>query len=130
MYKMLIEEISWAVEEKEPYSFSHYLILSKTYTEVASKLDVEDDGPKKKKNKRSSSTEEIFYFHPEDEVFQRHASEYGGFDYTTKQDEGYSDSKRAFQELGVKPQGHMILIDGPKFESAVKDVAEFLKPPG
>jgi len=31
---MLLEEIAWAQEEKEPYTFSHYLILSKTYIEV------------------------------------------------------------------------------------------------
>ncbi|KAL9109195.1 MAG: hypothetical protein Q9227_006120 [Pyrenula ochraceoflavens] len=129
MYKMLIEEIGWALEEKEPYSFSHYLIMSKTYTEIESKLDLEDDRPKKKK-KGAPANQETFYFHPEDEVFQRHAEEHSGFDYTTKQDEGHSDSKRAFQELGVKPQGYMILIDGPKFEEAVKEVSEFLKPSG
>src|ERR1700712_3773106 len=33
MYTMLQEEIGWALEEQEPYTFSHYLILSKTYKE-------------------------------------------------------------------------------------------------
>lgn len=127
MYSMLLEEVKWALEEKEPYQFSHYLIFSKTYTEVASKLDIEDDRPKKKK-KAGRQDAEIFYFHPEDEIFHRHASEHGSFDYSTKQDDGHSDSKRAFQELGVKPQGHMILIEADKFEDAVKDVSGFLKP--
>ena len=35
MYNMLIEELHWALEAKEPYNFSHYLILSKTYTAVS-----------------------------------------------------------------------------------------------
>ena len=126
MYTMLLEEIQWALEEKEPYTFSHYLILSKTYVEIASKLDVEDDRPKKKKKARASS--ETFYFHPEDEVFHRHALCQGGFDYTTVQDAGHSDSKRAFQEMGIKPQGHMILIEASKFAAAVHEVAECLKP--
>jgi protein BCP1 len=126
MYTMLLEEIQWALEEKEPYNFSHYLILSKTYTEIASKLDVEDDRPKKKK--KAIARSETFYFHPEDEIFHKHAICQGGYDYTTQQDEGYSDSKRAFQEMGIKPQGHMILIDAPKFSAAVQEVAGYLKP--
>lgn len=128
MYTMLLEEIQWAVQEKEPYNFSHYLILSKTYTEVASALDEEDDRPKKKK-KASTKTPETLYFHVEDEVLQRHAICYGGYNYSTKQDDGHSDSKRAFQELGIKPQSNAILIEAPKFENAVRDVAEYLKPP-
>jgi len=127
MYTMLLEEMQWALEEKEPYSFSHYLILSKTYIEIASKLDTEDDRPKKKK-KGPAGTFETMYFHVEDEVFQKHASCCGGFEYTTKQDEGHSDSKRAFQELGIKPQGHAILIGAEKFKAAVDEVEGYLKP--
>ncbi|KIW94203.1 uncharacterized protein Z519_05519 [Cladophialophora bantiana CBS 173.52] len=127
MYTMLLEEMEWAIQDGEPYNFSHYLILSKTYTEVASKLDAEDDPPKKKK-KSASNSFETMYFHPEDEVLHRHAICYSGFDYSIQQDEGHSDSKRAFQELGIKPQGHAILIAGDKFKDAVQNVAEYLKP--
>ncbi|OAP64959.1 hypothetical protein AYL99_00931 [Fonsecaea erecta] len=127
MYTMLLEEMEWAVQDGEPYNFSHYLILSKTYTEVASKLDAENDPPKKKK-KATSGSFETLYFHPEDEILHRHAICHSGFDYSTKQDEGHSDSKRAFQELGIKPQGHAILIAGEKFKDAVQNVAEYLKP--
>ncbi|KIW99837.1 uncharacterized protein Z518_10765 [Rhinocladiella mackenziei CBS 650.93] len=127
MYTMLLEEMEWAIEDQEPYDFSHYLILSKTYTEVASTLDAEDDRPKKKK-KAAAGSSETMYFHPEDEVLQRHAVCHGGFDYSIQQDEGHSDSKRAFQELGIKPQGHVILISGDQFKVTVQDVAEYLKP--
>ncbi|KAK5949548.1 Mss4p nuclear export [Knufia fluminis] len=128
MYTMLLEEIQWALEEKEPYQFSHYLILSKTYTEIASALDEEDDRPKKKK--RAAGAPEPLYFHAEDEVLQRHAICSGGYNYTTQQDDGHSDSKRAFQELGIRPQSHAILIEAPKFEGAVKEVAQYLAPQG
>ncbi|KAK5078302.1 Mss4p nuclear export [Lithohypha guttulata] len=128
MYTMLMEEIQWALEEKEPYQFSHYLILSKTYTEVASALDEEDDRPKKKK-KTASRELETMYFHPEDEVLQRHALCYGGYNYSTPQDEGASDSRRAFQELGIKPQSYAILIEASKFEGAIKEVAEYVQAP-
>lgn len=126
MYTMLLEEIQWALEEKEPYQFSHYLILSKTYTEVASALDEEDDRPKKKK--RGTHTLETMYFHPEDEVLQRHALCYGGYGYSTPQDDGHSDSKRAFQELGIRPSSHAILIEASRFEAAVQDIAKYLQP--
>ena len=125
MYNMLLEEIKWANDEKEPYQFTHYLIISKTYSEVASKLDVEDDRPQKKSKKAGSATE-TFYFHPEDEVLHRHALSTCDFDYSKQGEEGASDSKRAFQELGVKPQGHLILIEASKFEDAVNAVGKYL----
>lgn len=124
MYRMLLEEISWAIEEKEPYNFTHYLILSKTYREIASALDPEDT-PKSKKQRKASQkgTSEVFYFHPEDEVLQRHAACFGSYEYLVEG--AKSDSKRAFQELGIKPEGHMILIEANKFEAAVKGLQEY-----
>ncbi|OXV09196.1 hypothetical protein Egran_03039 [Elaphomyces granulatus] len=129
MYTMLLEEIAWALEEKEPYEFSHYLILSKRYEEVVSNLDTEESRPQKKKRKNAYNTRQRFYFHPEDEVFEDHALCHGTFEYTNQQAEGHSDSKRAFQELGIKPAGSLILIDTERFQPAVTNVAEFLKPP-
>ena len=132
MYNMLLEEISWALEEKEPYSFTHYLILSKTYIEIDSQLDheIRKSEKKKKKQKMASSQKdqsEVFYFHPEDEVLQRHASAYGGFDYLKQEAECQSDSRRAFQDLGIKPQGRMILIEAAKFEAAVRAMGEYFQ---
>ncbi|EED13112.1 conserved hypothetical protein [Talaromyces stipitatus ATCC 10500] len=132
MYSMLLEEISWALEEKEPYNFTHYLILSKTYEEVESKLDVEESRPQKKKKKTTTAgnnNENKFYFHPEDEVFERHTLCHGTFEYTHKQAEGASDSKRAFQDFGIKPAGSLMLIEEGKFGNAVKAITEYLKPP-
>ena len=119
MYKMLSEEISWAVEEKEPYEFTHYLVFSKTYQEIASVLDGEDTHHSKKQKKAmKSSTSDIFYFHPEDETIQEFSTAHGSFAYLKEVSE--SDSKRVFQEIGIKPQGHMILIEAKKFNDVVK----------
>ena len=127
MYKMLLEEISWAIEAKEPYHFTHYLILSKTYREVASVLDEEDGSTRKHKKQKKAAgkkgASELFYFHPEDEVLQQHSNVYGGYEYM--KESGQSDSKRTFQELGTQPQGHMILIEAAKFEQAVKAVQQY-----
>jgi protein BCP1 len=117
------------VQESEPYSFTHYLVLSKCYAEVASTLPSSQDAPpSKKKSKKGGggNEDEVFYFHPEDEVLHKFAVGWGSFEYDTPVDEGASDSKRAFQELGVRPKGHMVLIEAARFEEAVEGVKKFL----
>jgi protein BCP1 len=126
MYTMLLEEIQWAVQESEPYNFTHYLILSKTYEEIQSALPAMDEQPRSKKQKGGKAGGETFYFHPEDEVLHKHALGWASFEYDTPVDAGASDSKRAFQELGVKPKGHLVLIEAEKFEAAVGGVKAFL----
>ncbi|KAI8942877.1 hypothetical protein NX059_000917 [Plenodomus lindquistii] len=134
MYTMLLEEIQWAVSEKEPYAFTHYLVLSKCYTEVASALTTPSTtsssskgGPDKRgKKAKKEDSGEVFYFHPEDEVLKRFAMGWGTFEYETEVDEGASDSKRAFQEMGVRPMGCLVLIEAGKFEGAVEGVKGFL----
>ncbi|KUJ16143.1 uncharacterized protein LY89DRAFT_685185 [Mollisia scopiformis] len=128
MYSMLIDEIEAAVEDKEPYEFTHYLILSKTYHEIASALD-QEDAPKSKKSKANRGSKEVFYFHAEDEVLMKHSLASGSYDYTKDEGEGMADSKRAFSEMGVKPQGSMLLIEAAKFEGAVKAISQYLSPP-
>ena len=127
MYTMLIDEIEAAVEDKEPYEFTHYLILSKTYHEIASSLD-QEEAPRQKKSKAMKGDKQVFYFHPEDEVLQQHALLSGSYDYTKSEGDGMADSKRAFQEMGIKPQGFMILIEASKFEGAVKAISHYLSP--
>ncbi|KAH8696397.1 p21-C-terminal region-binding protein-domain-containing protein [Talaromyces proteolyticus] len=132
MYTMLLEEIAWAIEDKEPYTFTHYLILSKTYDEVESKLDAEESRPQKKKKKTAATggkLDTMFYFHPEDEVLEKYSLCHATFEYTNKQAEGAADSKRAFQELGIKPAGSLMLIEAGKFEEAVKAITEYVNAP-
>ena len=125
MYTMLQEEISWAIQEKEPYSFSHYLILSKAYEEVAPSVD-DEYGPQKKRRKGTTSNETM-YFHPEDEVLHKNALWYCDFDYNRENDNHSTDARRAFGDSGIKPKGHLILLDGLKFETAVSAIAEYMK---
>lgn len=128
MYAMLVDEIESAVDDKEPYEFTHYLIISKTYLELQSLLD-QEDAPRQKKNKAVRNAREVFYFHPEDEVLHRHAMAFGDYEYTNDEGDGKADSKRAFQELGIKPQGHAILIEAKEYENAVKAIASYLNSP-
>ncbi|KAL8758782.1 MAG: hypothetical protein Q9184_003823 [Pyrenodesmia sp. 2 TL-2023] len=126
MYRMLQEEMSWAVEDKEPYTFSHYLIVSKTYLAIPSMFDEETNRPKKKmKPKATKGVDEghsMYHFHPEDEVLERHATLFGAFDYIKQSAEGESDSKSTFHDFGIKQRGHLILIEAAKFEGALKEM--------
>ncbi|KAL9596761.1 MAG: hypothetical protein Q9219_005586 [cf. Caloplaca sp. 3 TL-2023] len=135
MYQMLLEEISWAIADQEPYTFSHYLIVSKTYLAIPSLLDEKTNRPKKKmKPKVKQGLDEgksMYYFHPEDEVLERHAALFGSFDYIKQNAESESDSKSTFHDFGIKQRGHLILIEGAKFKAAIKEMgAEFsTRPP-
>jgi protein BCP1 len=126
MYTMLQEEIQWALEEKEPYNFTHYLILSKTYIEIESTLATDEQPPSKKQKGGAKGEPETFYFHPEDEVLHKFSIGWSNFEFETPVDAGASDSKRAFQELGVKPMGHLTLIEASKFADAVEAVKTYL----
>ncbi|RAL14612.1 protein-transporting protein BCP1 [Aspergillus homomorphus CBS 101889] len=126
MYTMLQAEIAHAVADREPFDFTHYLIVSKTYEEVQSKLDMEETRPQKKKKAAAGGSAERFFFHPEDEVVERHALCAGSYEYTRKQDDGHSDSKRAFQELGIRTKGSLILLEKGRLEGAVKAMAEYV----
>ncbi|KAH7116204.1 p21-C-terminal region-binding protein-domain-containing protein [Dendryphion nanum] len=127
MYTMLLEEITWALEESEPYAFTHYLLLSKTYTLIESTLPTADQPPSKKKKAASADkAEEVEYFHPEDQALHKHAVCWDHFKYQTPPDAGKSDSRRVFQEMGINPIGHLILIEADKFKAAVQALETYL----
>jgi len=120
MWRFMIEEIEAAVEDKEPYEFTHYLVVSRTYHEVESTLDQTE-----RKKKKGRAEAELQYFHPEDEEMRKHALASGTYSYI-KENEFVSDSKRAFQEAGIKPCGFMMLIEANKIQRAVQAITEFV----
>jgi protein BCP1 len=120
MYRMLLEELQWAVEDKENYDFSHFLVWSRTYREVESLLDDEGDAPAKRARLDADGRpDKSLYFHPEDEILHRFAVGHASFDYTTARGEGAADSKRAFQDKGIEARLHLILMDKARFREAV-----------
>ncbi|KAK6331741.1 Mss4p nuclear export [Orbilia javanica] len=130
-YKMLLEEIGYAIEDNEPYNFTHYLLLSKVYTEIESTIppsSPQASSSKRlkasKKSKKSSGNSGnkglIFNFHPEDDTFIRHAIDEVVYKYKHEPPEESADSKRAFQEVGILPRGRMVLMTKEGFERAVE----------
>lgn len=131
LYSMLIEELDDAVADKEPYEFSHFVVLSRVYREVAPDPEVQaPQQPNRKKVKESEAAAggnpgEIFYFHPEDEVLRRHASWSGTFTYT-KEGESVAESKRAFQEMGIRTEGCVMVLERAKFREAVEAMKAYV----
>lgn len=121
MYTMLQREMSLG---GDAFRFTHLLLLSKTYAEIQSALDGEEKRPQKKQ--RASTSSETFFFHPEDEILHKHALVHDNYDYEKEADAGRSDSKRAFQDAGIKSQGHVILIEQSAFDNSVKAITEYL----
>jgi protein BCP1 len=122
MYRMLLEEIEWALEEEEPYNFTHFLVLSKTYTELASSLDVSEGRPAKKGKKvKARKKGDVFYYHPEDEVVRRRVGEERAAEY------GFTKEGEAADSKGIKPQGLMMLVEKEEFAKVVGDLEGLFK---
>lgn len=130
MYKMLLEELEWAVADGEPYNFSHYLLLSKTYTEIPSKLDEEDNRPLKRGKKALGKKKkgEVFYYHAEDETIRRRVGEDTSAQFEFTKEGEAADSKRAFSDMGVKMGGIMMLVDKEKMTQVVQDLEKLFQP--
>lgn len=133
MYKMLGEEMEWAVQEGEPYEFTHFVVVSKTYAEVASLLDDETNPTKKKGKwgamaaKKKKNEEQVFYYHPEDEIVVQRLGEKKVCGWKYENAGGAADSKRAFSDMGIVPKGMMMLIPKEEFDGVVGDLEGLFK---
>ncbi|OLL27098.1 Protein bcp1 [Neolecta irregularis DAH-3] len=107
MYRMLVEDIN---NIDEQYKFDYYLIISKAYVEV----DIAKPGKKKKKTKTQSENATGF-FHMEDALFQKNSIASLFYPCTI------SGKDSVLQEVGIKPQGCLILI---KNEEMLKCITE------
>ncbi|KAK0746557.1 p21-C-terminal region-binding protein-domain-containing protein [Schizothecium vesticola] len=121
MWGCLMDEVEAAVEDGEAYGFTHYVVVSRGYYEVASALD----GPKVKRAREAPGPGVLRYFHPEDEEVRKHAAAAGTYAFV-KEDEVNADSKRAFQEMGLKSVGFMMVIEAAAFKGAVDAMRAFV----
>ncbi|OCH94221.1 hypothetical protein OBBRIDRAFT_789559, partial [Obba rivulosa] len=93
MYRMLTDEIQWAIDDNEPYRFTHYLIISRIY-----KLTPEEEAelqamaPRNKRQKQitpqPSSMPGVYPFHPEDEDIRKIATHSLDYNFTKAQPRG------------------------------------------
>ncbi|KAJ1982909.1 Mss4p nuclear export [Dimargaris xerosporica] len=140
MFKMLGEEIEWAVEDKEPYDFSHYLIISKVYRQVAAVMDDdEDDGnssdndsqhrpqslPKSRKKGKYADT--VFYHQPEEELLAELCDQ--TFEFNLSKNSSVTDSKRAFNDFGIATSRRCFILSAAKMKEYATKLADFVQHP-
>ncbi|OBZ89141.1 Protein BCP1 [Choanephora cucurbitarum] len=122
MYSMLQEELKKAVEEKEPYVFEWYMFISKTYKEVASTVDEDEEEKPQQKKAKTSEDSETFYFQSEDEIIAKYAEHQFDFKFTNSDKEQAADSRRAFSDFGIAPSRKLFLVHKPKFDDLVNEI--------
>jgi len=128
MYRMLNDELKWAVDDGEPYTFTHLLFISRTYhlspDEEASMLQQ----PRSKRKKRVPKTNTnavppqngIYSFHPEDEYIMQLASHTHHYPYSSQQQQQPRDK----ESFGLDTRGRIMLVPGEKLGELVRGLGE------
>ncbi|KAG0052919.1 Mss4p nuclear export [Gryganskiella cystojenkinii] len=118
MWRMMLEEVKWAVDEGLPFDFEYYLLMAPTYHEVAPKIDLDEETPKPSKKKTKTAEPVTFFFHPEEEMLQQYAEFTQDFKLTTPPT--VAESKNTFEDYGIAPARRMMLIHKSKIPEVVK----------
>lgn len=100
------------------------MFISKTYKEVTSTADEEnEDQPQQKKSKTEASGE-VFYFQSEDEIIAKYAQHQFDFKFTNNEKEQAADSRRAFSDFGIAPARKLLLVHKSKFDDLVNEITK------
>ncbi|KAG0201506.1 Mss4p nuclear export [Mortierella sp. GBA30] len=118
MWRMMLEEVKWAIDEGLPFNFEYYLLLCPTYHEVAPKIDLDEDVPKPTKKKSKTTEPTTFFFHPEEEMLQQYAEFTQDFKLTTPPT--VAESKNTFEDYGIAPARRMMLIHKDQIPEVVQ----------
>ncbi|KAG2208539.1 hypothetical protein INT47_010235 [Mucor saturninus] len=124
MYTMLQEEIKKAVIADEPYAFEWYMFISKTYKEVTSTADEENEDQPEQKKLKTDINSETFYFQSEDEIISKYAEYQFDFKFTNSEKEQAADSRRAFSDFGIAPSRKLLLVHKSKFDDLVNEITK------
>ncbi|GLB36746.1 hypothetical protein LshimejAT787_0310330 [Lyophyllum shimeji] len=124
MYNMLTKEMQWAVDDNEPYTFSHYLFISRTYRltpeEESALLNSapQTKAPSSKKSKKTNaatqpvpttSPDGIYPYHPEDEYIKLASVHTVDYQFTNAAEPREKDS------FGLDTRGRMMLLPAERF---------------
>ncbi|KAG6854206.1 hypothetical protein C0991_009519 [Blastosporella zonata] len=137
MYNMLCKEMQWAIDDNEPYTFSHYLFISRTYhltpDEEAALLNTapHSKGPTSKKSKKVNTTQPvpetapdgIYLYHPEDEFIKLASIHSVDYHFTTAAEPREKDS------FGLDTRGRIMLIPAERFPELIAKMSEVYAPP-
>jgi protein BCP1 len=132
MYRMLADEVRWAVADQEPYTFTHIIILSRVYhlseeeelalansaltRPTASGSGNSPKRARKMKQVDSRTTTErpqdgIYSFHPEDVILSKYASHCLTYPYQAPPP-SLVEEQRTRESFGLDIRGRIFLIEG------------------
>ncbi|KAI8807702.1 p21-C-terminal region-binding protein-domain-containing protein [Cladochytrium replicatum] len=139
MFEMFVEELEWAVADKEPYDIEYFIFISKTYRETEPQVEDpegsdDDSGPsgkarkmmKVKKKKRKQAVAPALdtgnlYFQQEDEIIEKHAE--FTFDFAISQDIA-PDARRTFSDHGIEPARRVLVVHKDKIPVIVAEMKQ------
>ncbi|KZT68813.1 hypothetical protein DAEQUDRAFT_757365 [Daedalea quercina L-15889] len=127
MYRMLADEIQWALDDNEPYNFSHFLVISRIYRlSPEEEAELQGPAPRSKRPKQSApqkpSSGGVYSFHPEDEQIQKIALHSLDYNFTNSQ-------PREENAFGLDMGGRMILFPATRLRELVSVLQDAYPPP-
>ncbi|KAJ7695207.1 p21-C-terminal region-binding protein-domain-containing protein [Mycena rosella] len=130
MYRMLSDEIKWALADSEPYAFTHLLFVSRAYhlspaeEEALANRAPSHKSKKSKKQKpqqpalQAAPADGIYPFHPEDVCIQEHALHALSYPFSS------SPEPREADAFGLDVRGRLILVEAGRWEALVAQMGE------
>ncbi|KAI0638883.1 p21-C-terminal region-binding protein-domain-containing protein [Trametes polyzona] len=126
MYRMLADEIQWALDDNEPYDFSHLILVSRVYKLTAEEAaELHASAPRTKRQKQSSAAPQgagVYPFHPEDDVIRKFATHTLDYTFTHAQ-------PRTEEAFGLDTGGRMMLIPANRLRDIAAALAEAFPQP-
>ncbi|KAJ7069999.1 p21-C-terminal region-binding protein-domain-containing protein [Mycena amicta] len=130
MYRMLSDELKWALADSEPYVFTHLLFVSRTYhLSDAEEEALANSAPshRSKKSKKAKPQQlaaqerpmdGIYSFHPEDTCIREHALHSITYPFSTSPEPREADS------FGLDVRGQLMLVEAGRWEALVAKMSE------
>ncbi|KAJ7437697.1 p21-C-terminal region-binding protein-domain-containing protein [Mycena latifolia] len=130
MYRMLSDEIKWALADSEPYAFTHLLFVSRTYhlspaeEEALANRAPSHKSKKSKKQKpqqpalQAAPPDGIYPFHPEDACIQEYALHALSYLFSSL------DEPREADAFGLDVRGRVMLVEAGRWEALVARMGE------
>ncbi|KIJ58736.1 hypothetical protein HYDPIDRAFT_43276 [Hydnomerulius pinastri MD-312] len=124
MYRMLQEEMKEAIEDGQPYKFTHYLFISRVYRLTPEEEEAMAAAQRNSKRHKSAgdsqigrSRDGVYGFHPEDEEIIKHATCTLTYSHTNA-------PPRDVESVGLDVGGRVMLVPGERFEALVKTIGD------
>ncbi|CAK5284380.1 unnamed protein product [Mycena citricolor] len=131
MYRMLSDELKWALADSEPYAFTHLLFVSRHYhltqdeEEALANRAPSRRSTKAKKQRSAQPPQQnapedgIYSFHPEDACIREHALHALSYPFSAAPPE-----PRDSESFGLDVRGSVMLVEAPRWDELIAKMAE------